>query len=91
MAILDLSEEQIQTASMKKDRAVNTDQLWTVKEVAQYLRLTPETIRAMARRGQLPGVKVGRSWRFRSLMIKNLTAADLSGASIGAPADTGKR
>jgi excisionase family DNA binding protein len=50
---------------------VAAEPLWTVEEVARYMRLRPETIRAKARRKELPGVKVGRVWRFRSeLLIK---------------------
>lgn len=39
--------------------------LWTIAEVAQYLRLEPETVRTMARKKVLPGFKVERVWRFR--------------------------
>jgi excisionase family DNA binding protein len=50
---------------------VAAEPLWTVEEVARYMRLQPETIRAKARRKELPGVKIGRVWRFRSeLLIK---------------------
>ncbi len=42
-----------------------TEPLWTVAEVANYLQLEPETIRSMARRKELPALKVGRVWRFR--------------------------
>lgn len=45
--------------------------LWTVTDAAAYLRLEPETIRAMARRGELPVFKVGkRLWRFDPGKIK---------------------
>ena len=39
--------------------------LWTVDDVAQYLRLEPDTVRALARDGKLPAIKLGRVWRFR--------------------------
>jgi excisionase family DNA binding protein len=42
-----------------------TDPLWTVEDVATYLKLRPETIRAMARRGELPAIKLGKHWRFQ--------------------------
>jgi excisionase family DNA binding protein len=46
--------------------------LWTVKDAAEYLRLKPETVRLMARRGELPSIKVGkRLWRFRPGEIKD--------------------
>lgn len=40
------------------------DPLWTVEDVADYLQLQPETIRSMARRGELPALKLGKVWRF---------------------------
>jgi excisionase family DNA binding protein len=43
--------------------------LWTVEEVAEYLKLQPETIRSMARRGELPAIKLGKVWRFRQTAI----------------------
>ena len=44
---------------------VASEQLWTVEEVAEYLRLQPETVRAKARKGEIPAFKVGkRIWRF---------------------------
>jgi excisionase family DNA binding protein len=42
-----------------------SESLWTVEEIAEYLRLQPETVRAKARKGELPAYKVGkRMWRF---------------------------
>lgn len=40
------------------------DELLTVQEAARYLKLTPSTVRALARSGKIRGVKVGRVWRF---------------------------
>ncbi len=45
------------------------DPLWTVEEVADYLKLQPETIRSMARRGELPALKIGKVWRFQKQAI----------------------
>jgi len=47
-----------------------TEPLWTVDDVANYLRLKQETVRIMARTNMLPAIKIGRSWRFR---IKDIT------------------
>jgi len=35
-----------------------------VEDVAEFLNLDPATVRALARRGDLPGVKLGKHWRF---------------------------
>jgi len=42
-----------------------TDQLMTLKEVAQYLKLAEKTAYRLASEGKLPGFKVGGSWRFK--------------------------
>ena len=50
----------------------DTEPLWTVAEVAKYLRLNTETVRMMARRGELPSIKIGkRLWRFRPREVKD--------------------
>jgi excisionase family DNA binding protein len=36
----------------------------TAREVADYLRLSSTTIHNLAMRGDLPGFKIGKSWRF---------------------------
>lgn len=41
----------------------------TVEELAEYLRLTPRTIRRKFRRGELPGVRIGRAIRFKRDVI----------------------
>ena len=47
-----------------------TEPLWTVEELARYLRFEEETIRAMAREGKLPAFKIGRTWRFKQEQIQ---------------------
>jgi len=37
----------------------------TVQEVARYLRVHTMTVYRMIQRGDLPGVRVGRGWRFK--------------------------
>lgn len=39
------------------------DLVYTVKEVADLLKLNPETIKRMIRRGDLKGKKIANSWR----------------------------
>ena len=36
----------------------------TVKEVGQYLKLSESTIYKLASNGEIPGFKIGDSWRF---------------------------
>ena len=41
------------------------DQILTLKEVADYLKLTEKTAYRLAAEGKLPGFKVGGAWRFQ--------------------------
>ena len=42
-----------------------TDEILTLKEVAEYLKLAEKTAYRLAAEDRLPGFKVGGSWRFR--------------------------
>jgi excisionase family DNA binding protein len=56
--------------------SVSSSQLWTIDEVAGYLQLKSETVRAMARQQEIPAFKIRRRWRFRKedieLWVKNM-------------------
>lgn len=45
------------------------DIIMTVAEVAEYLRLGEATVYRLVQEGEIPGVKVGRSWRFKKGLI----------------------
>ena len=45
------------------------DEIFTIKEVAAYLKLAEKTAYRLASEGKLPGFKVGGSWRFRKSEI----------------------
>ena len=47
----------------------NRAEILTVREVAEYLKVKPGTIYRMAAAGEMPGFKVGGSWRFRKSEI----------------------
>lgn len=40
------------------------DEVMTVKEVADYLRLAESTVYRLVKKGSLPGRKLGGNWRF---------------------------
>jgi excisionase family DNA binding protein len=56
-------------ASIMKGWKSMTDTWLTVKEVAQYLKLSPDLIYKLAQRGKIPASKVGTAWRFRKQKI----------------------
>jgi excisionase family DNA binding protein len=47
------------------------DALWTVKDVARHLSVSPAWVYAKAARGELPVVHVGALRRFQPLAIRN--------------------
>ena len=42
----------------------------TIREVADYLKLTKKTAYRLVAEGKIPGFKVGGSWRFRRSEIE---------------------
>ncbi len=47
----------------------DADGVFTVRELAKYLRMKPLTIYKHASSGKLPGFKVGSHWRFKKQTI----------------------
>ena len=47
------------------------DDIWTIKEVAIYLKIKEKTAYALVAQGKIPGFKVGGAWRFRREDIDN--------------------
>lgn len=48
-----------------------SNDILTLKEVAEYLKLAEKTAYRLAAEGKLPGFKVGGSWRFRKEDIES--------------------
>ncbi len=59
-----------------------TDAIWTIKEVAEYLKLKEKTAYALVARGEIPGFKVGGSWRFRAKEIEDWVEEQSRSAKI---------
>jgi len=51
------------------------DNVFTVDELAKYLRMQPLTIYKHAASGKIPGFKVGSHWRFKKKTIDRWIAA----------------
>jgi excisionase family DNA binding protein len=45
------------------------DKIMTIDEVADYLRLKPQTIYTWAQEKKIPAAKLGKEWRFRKSVI----------------------
>jgi excisionase family DNA binding protein len=48
---------------------VDPQRLLTPEDLAELLQVDRETVYRMARRGELPAIKVARHWRFRATRI----------------------
>jgi len=46
------------------------DEILTIKEIAEYLKLNEKTAYRLASEGKLPGFKVGGSWRFKRVDLE---------------------
>jgi excisionase family DNA binding protein len=53
----------------ESDHKTESDSLWTVEDVANFLKYKPETVRTMSRDGRLPGFKAGKEWRYHKLEV----------------------
>lgn len=57
----------IQTVFARKLKNKGGDdmtELYTVQQVAEKFEVHPETIRRLAKKGELPAKKIGNEWRF---------------------------
>ena len=46
-----------------------SDEILTIKELSQYLKLAEKTAYRLASEGRIPAFKVGGAWRFRKSEI----------------------
>ena len=49
---------------------MSDDEIMTVKELAEYLKIAEKTAYRFAAEGKVPGFKVGSAWRFRKSEIE---------------------
>ncbi len=54
-------------------RVPMSNDILTIREVAEYLKINEKTAYRLAAEGKLPGFKVGGAWRFRRDEIEKLT------------------
>ena len=45
------------------------DEIMTLEEVANYLKLKPQTIYTWAQEKKIPAAKLGKEWRFKKSII----------------------
>ena len=47
----------------------NEDKIMTLEEIAEYLRVKPQTIYTWAQEKKIPAAKLGKEWRFKKSII----------------------
>jgi excisionase family DNA binding protein len=47
----------------------NDDKIMTLEEVAEYLRVKPQTIYTWSQEKKIPAAKLGKEWRYKKSMI----------------------
>ena len=52
---------------------MKNDEILTLKQVANYLKVDEKTIYRLLKEGDIPAFKVGNQWRFLSNLIKQWT------------------
>ena len=59
-----------------------SDPILTIKDVADYLKVNERTIYRVAASSELPGFKVGNSWRFKQSELEQYIAAQHNRAGV---------
>jgi len=60
------------------------DEILTVREVAEYLKLSRTTVWRWCKEGKLQAFKLGHSWRVRRSELERITGQDLRSADEAA-------
>ena len=55
----------IENTSEKKDSPI----IWTVHDVAAYLRMSEAKVYRLVKQQQLPVIRIGKTWRFRKDLL----------------------
>ncbi|MGH7932057.1 MAG: helix-turn-helix domain-containing protein [Candidatus Binataceae bacterium] len=67
------------------------DEIFTIKELSEHLRVHPTTIYRLLRQGRLPGFRVGSNWRFNRAAIEQWEKTQASGVPVVATRGRRKR
>ena len=62
----------------------------TVKELCELLRLHPSTVYKLVREGKIPGFRIGNEWRFRrDVIMRWMAEKSISAGQVRKVIDTG--
>ena len=61
------------------------DEIMTVKQLADYLKLNYQTVYKKVQKNEIPGSKIGRSWRFQKIVIDRWLSENMAVTKIKEP------
>jgi excisionase family DNA binding protein len=67
----------------KKEHSSEAMRLFTLREVAEYLKVHPGTVYRLVKNGQLPAARIGRDLRFDPRLVQQWVAEGGTGARGG--------
>jgi len=53
----------------ENQKMVSDSEIMTVRDVAEYLRMSEAKVYKLAKEGALPVVRIGKTWRFRKDLL----------------------
>ena len=62
--------------------AAKRNEIMTMDELAEYLKISKSTLYKLAQEGKLPGQKVGRHWRFRKKAVDRWLEQNMPGDDV---------
>ena len=73
---------------MENDKIVQPNEVMNGDEAAVFLKMPKSTLLKLCTEGQLPGVKVGRQWRFHRDALEKWSVARNSGNDVETPSES---
>ena len=73
---------------MENDKIVQPNEVMNGDEAAVFLKMPKSTLLKLCTEGQLPGVKVGRQWRFHRDALEKWSAARNAGNDVETPSES---
>lgn len=74
---------------MTLESAPRCEPLVTADRAAELLQLHPKTVKRLAQAGEVPGMKIGRVWRFRESALDAWMCAQLKSSGHSSPKGDG--
>ena len=66
---------------MQKD--LTQPQVYTVEEFAKMFKLSPEAVRSLIRKGEIPAIRIGRQYRIPQAIVEHYFAQATSPEEFG--------